>query len=99
MGTFKARYEDEAKKMAESERTVNSLEIQKKAIDKQSEIQRKQMLDKVNQLNLQITAEKDTREVWINRYEKEQKAHIQTHTESMAARGQIQELQLKLEND
>jgi hypothetical protein len=34
------------------------------------------MLDKINQLNLQITAEKDTREVWISRYEKEQKAHI-----------------------
>jgi hypothetical protein len=29
------------------------------------------MLDKLNQLNLQITAEKDTREVWISRYEKE----------------------------
>lgn len=24
----------------------------------------------------QITAEKDTREIWINRYEKEQQAHI-----------------------
>ena len=71
MGTFKARYEEEAKKLAESERTVSSLEIQKKAMDKQSEIQRKQMLDKLNQLNLQITAEKDTREVWISRYEKE----------------------------
>jgi hypothetical protein len=89
MGTFKSRYEDEAKKLAESERNVSSLEIQKKAMDKQSEIQRKQMLDKINQLNLQITAEKDTREVWISRYEKEQKAHIQTHTESMSLRGQI----------
>jgi hypothetical protein len=38
MGTFKARYEEEAKKLAESERTVSSLEIQKKAMDKQSEI-------------------------------------------------------------
>jgi len=45
------------------------------------------MLDKLNQLNLQIAAEKDTREVWISRYEKEQKAHIQTHTESMGLRG------------
>jgi len=34
------------------------------------------MLDMVNQLNLQIAAEKDMREVWISRYEKEQKAHI-----------------------
>lgn len=28
------------------------------------------------QQNEQITAEKDTREIWINRYEKEQAAHI-----------------------
>ena len=28
------------------------------------------------QQNEQIAAEKDTREIWINRYEKEQKAHI-----------------------
>lgn len=48
MGTFKARYEDEARKFAESERNISSLEIQKKAADKQSEIQRKQMLDKIN---------------------------------------------------
>lgn len=68
-------------------------------MEKQSDIQRKQMLDKVNQLNLQITAEKDTREVWINRYEKEQKAHIQTHTESMEFRAKNQELQLKIESD
>ena len=49
------------------------------------------MLDKINQLNLQIAAEKDTREVWISRYEKEQKAHIQTHTECMALKAKIQE--------
>ena len=34
MGTFKTRYEDEAKKFAESERNVSALEIQKKAMDK-----------------------------------------------------------------
>ena len=38
MGTFKSRYEDEARKFADSERNVSALEIQKKAIDKQSEI-------------------------------------------------------------
>ena len=57
------------------------------------------MLDKINQLNLQIAAEKDTREVWISRYEKEQKAHIQTHTECMALKAKIQEQQLKIDND
>ena len=37
----------------------------------------------------QIAAEKDTREIWINRYEKEQKAHITTHTDFMKLRGEM----------
>ena len=46
----------------------------------------------------QIAAEKDTREIWINRYEKEQKAHITTHTDFMKLRGEMQEMTLKFEN-
>ena len=45
-----------------------------------------------------IAAEKDTREIWINRYEKEQKAHIKTHTDFMKLRGEMQEMTLKYEN-
>ena len=43
-------------------------------------------------------AEKDTREIWINRYEKEQKLHIKTHTDFMKLRGEMQEMTLKFEN-
>ena len=43
-------------------------------------------------------AEKDTREIWINRYEKEQKSHIKTHTDFMKLRGEMQEMTLKFEN-
>jgi hypothetical protein len=59
------------------------LRIQKKSLEKQFEIQRKQLTDKITQQNEQIAAEKDTREVWINRYELEQKKHIATHTDLM----------------
>lgn len=45
-----------------------------------------------------IAAEKDTREIWINRYEKEQKAHIKTHTDLMNLRADMQEMTLKYEN-
>lgn len=34
MNNFKVKYEDEAKKLAESERNVNTIEIQKKALEK-----------------------------------------------------------------
>ena len=64
------------KRLSDVERQNDSLEIKKKSLDKQSEIQRKQLLDKIQSLNELVSAEKDTREMWINRYEKEQKAHI-----------------------
>ena len=57
--------------MTEIERKADQLEIEKKSNEKQNEIQRKQLLDKINQQNELIAAEKDTREIWINRYEKE----------------------------
>lgn len=77
---------------------MDSLEVEKKSGEKQSEIQRKQLLDKIQQQEQLIAAEKDTREIWIARYEKEQKAHIKTHTDLMRVRGEMQEMTLKFEN-
>lgn len=74
------------------------MEIKKKSLDKQSEIQRKQLLDKIQNLNELVSAEKDTREMWINRYEKEQKSHISTNTELLTAKGSLQDAILKVKN-
>ena len=38
MNQFKTKYEDEARKLTETDRKLNSTEIQKKAIEKQFEI-------------------------------------------------------------
>jgi len=56
------------------------------------------MNDKIVQQNEQIAAEKDTREVWVNRYELEQKKHIATHTDLMNREANFQEIQLKFKN-
>ena len=96
--TYKYKFEEEQKKLTEIERKADQLEIEKKSNEKQNEIQRKQLLDKINQQDQLIAAEKDTREIWINRYEKEQKAHIKTHTDLMKIRGEMQEMTLKYEN-
>lgn len=95
--TYKKKYEEEQKKLTEIERKADTLEIEKKSLEKQNDIQRKQLLDKINQQSELIAAEKDTREIWINRYEKEQKAHIRTHTDFMKLRGEMQEMTLKFE--
>jgi regulator of replication initiation timing len=41
-----------------------------------------------------LSAEKDSREVWINRYELEQKKHMSTHTELMAVEAARAEIYL-----
>ena len=89
MVNYRRKFEDEQKRLTDCERRADSLEITKKALEKQNDIQRKQLLDKIMQQSEQIAAEKDTREIWINRYEKEQKAHITTHTEYMTLRGEM----------
>ena len=95
---YKRKFDEEQKKLAEIERKADTLEIEKKSLEKQNDIQRKQLLDKINQQCELIAAEKDTREIWINRYEKEQKAHIKTHTDFMKLRSDMQEMTLKYEN-
>ena len=55
--------------MAEAVKHSNSLEVQRKALERQNELQRKQLMDRLNMQSQQIVAEKDTREIWINRYE------------------------------
>jgi len=47
------------------------LEIKKKSIEKQSEIQRKQLLEKLKNFEEVVSQEKDAREMWIQRYESE----------------------------
>ena len=86
------------KRLAEVERQNDQLEIKKKSLDKQAEIQRKQLLDKIQNLNELVSAEKDTREMWINRYEKEQKQHILTNTDLLQTKGAYQDAMLKVKN-
>lgn len=47
--TYKRKYEEEQKKLTEIERKADTLEIEKKSLEKQNDIQRKQLLDKINQ--------------------------------------------------
>ena len=96
--SYKRKFEEEQKKLSEIERKADTLEIEKNSLVKHNDIQRKQLLDKINQQTELIAAEKDTREIWINRYEKEQKAHIKTHTDFMKLRAEMQEMTLKFES-
>ena len=77
--------------MVEIERRADTLDIELKAAGQQNEIQRKQLLDKIQQQYELIAAEKDSKEVWIRKYELEQKGHVETHTSYMKLRSEMQE--------
>lgn len=59
------------KRVLELERTNENLEIKKASLERTFEITKKQLSDKVTNLNEVLQSEKETREMWIERYEKE----------------------------
>ena len=92
------KYDDNHKKLIEVERRADSLDIELKSLTSQTDIQRRQLMDKIQQQRDLIAAEKDTKEVWVGRYEREQKAHIETHTALLELRAEMQEATVKFEN-
>jgi hypothetical protein len=63
------------RRVIELERTNENIEIKKASLERQFEITKKQLNEKITNLNEVLQSEKETREMWIERYEKEQKEH------------------------
>ena len=63
------------RKVIELERNLEQVEIKKASMERQFELSRKQFTDQIASLNDIIKQEKDTRDQWIERYEKEAKEH------------------------
>ncbi len=59
------------KKVIELERSLESTEIKRQTLERTLELTKKQMGDKITSLNDVIIAEKETRDMWIERFEKE----------------------------
>lgn len=67
--------EDLDRRVIDLERTTENLELKKASLERQFEITKKQLTEKIGNLNEVLQSEKETREMWIERYEKEQKEH------------------------
>ena len=65
--------------MIELERANENIEVKKAAIERQFEITKKQLQEKIQSLQDVLASEKETREQWIERFEKEQKEHTATN--------------------
>ncbi len=72
--------EDLDRRVIDLERTNENLEVKKGAIERQFEITKKQQSEKIQSLTDVLQSEKETRDMWIERYEKEQKEHTQTNS-------------------
>lgn len=48
MNMFRKKYEEESTKRGETERFASSLDVQRKALERQNELQRKQLVDRLN---------------------------------------------------
>ena len=59
------------KKVIELERSLETIEIKRQGLERTLELTKKQMGDKITSLNDVIIAENETRDMWIERFEKE----------------------------
>jgi len=75
-----------------------SLESEKANENKHFEIQKRQYVEKITSLNEIITNEKETREMWVERFNKEQNAHNTTKNETLKLRNKIKDLDVEIQN-
>jgi chromosome segregation ATPase len=71
--------EDFEKRYIDANRQCDMLDTKKQSIERQFELTKKQLNEKITNLNEIINGEKETREMWIDRYEKEQRDHAVTN--------------------
>lgn len=78
--------------------TSTTLEAQKMGVEKAFELAKTQLNDRIKSLNEVITNEKETRELWIQRYEDEQQNHTMTNSGLLKARSELKDHVLSLKN-
>lgn len=90
--------EEYDKRIVELMRTNESLDTKKQGIERQFELTKKQLNEKINNLNEIINGEKETREMWIERYEKEQKEHNITNAQLLVTKSDHRDQLLATKN-
>jgi chromosome segregation ATPase len=86
------------KKVIDLERNCETIEIKKQGVERQFDLAKKQLNERINNLQEVITGEKETRDMWIERYEKEQKEHTATNAQLLTARSDLKDQVLAVKN-
>jgi len=88
LGKKATEIEDLDKRVIDLERAQEALDIKKQGIERQLELSKKQATEKIASLNEIIAGEKETREMWIERYENEQNDHTKTNAELLETKSE-----------
>lgn len=75
-----------------------SIESEKANDNKHFEIQKRQYVEKITSLNEIISNERETREMWVERFNKEQNAHNMTKNDNLKLRNKIKDLDVEIQN-
>jgi hypothetical protein len=86
------------KKQVELERQVENLEIKKSGVERQFELTKKQLNEKIQNLNEIISGEKETRDMWIERYEKEHREHVVASAQLLQEKSDHKDMLLEAKN-
>jgi len=87
---------DLEKQNQELTRQNGDLDIKRQGVERQFEAAKKQLTERINNLNEVITGEKETRDLWVERYEKEQKAHNNTQTDLLNVKSDLKDTVLSV---
>lgn len=86
------------RKVLDLERANETIEVKKQGIERQAELIKKQLNEKIASLNEIVAGEKETREMWIERFETEQKAHTETSNQLMQSKSDYKDQLLATKN-
>lgn len=83
----------------ESERKNDAGEIKRQGLERSMEMAKKQLNEKIAGLNDVIQGEKEMRDMWIERYEKESKERSVIESELLATKSQLKDMALNVKNN
>lgn len=86
------------KKCIDMERKFELEGVKRNGVERQAELQKKQLDEKIHGLKEMLNAEKETRDMWIERYTKEQDELTAVKGELLTARSDWKDAQLEITN-
>ena len=86
------------RRVIDLERQLEALEIKKQGIERAAELTKKQLNDKITSLGEVIAAEKETRDMWMERFEGSQKDNQKLQQELLQTKSELKDQVLNVKS-